>query len=242
MSDSESAAGFAGFPGIAKATAIPNSFFSVVLPEMRSPGELLAFLWVARLAQEQRGDARFVTANEVRTAPGAAAAFAALASGPEAIERGLQACVELGALISLELAGAGRREAIYFVNNPASRRAAIRAQAGELQLRPATTAIEAPPEGRPGIFRLYEEHVGTITPMVGERLLSAAERFPQQWIEEAFREAAELNARNWRYIERILERWSEEGRGHEATGRDSADGRGRRYVGDDALGSISRSR
>ena len=241
MSD-PSAAPFGGFPGIAKATAIPNSFFSVVLPEMRAPGELLAFLWVARLVQDQRGEARFVTAEGVWAAPGAAAAFAALASGPEALERGLQACVELGALLSLELAGAGRCEAIYFVNNPASRRAIVRARAGELELRPATTAFEPPRERRPGIFRLYEEHVGTITPMVGERLLSAAERFPQHWIEEAFREAAELNARNWRYIERILERWAEEGRGHEAPGRDSAESRRRRFLGEGAAGPVPRPR
>ena len=40
--------------------------------------------------------------------------------------------------------------------------------------------------------------------MVGERLLEAEETYPAEWIEDAFREAAELNVRNWRYIERIL--------------------------------------
>ena len=232
---------FEGFPGVAKATAIPNSFFAVVLPEMKSPGELLAFLWVARLVQEQRGETRFVTGDNVWATPAAAASFEALAHGREALDRGLQACVELGALLSLELAGAGTRDEIYFVNNPGSRRAIVRARAGDLELRPATTVYESPQERRPGIFRLYEEHVGTITPMVGERLLAATERFPQNWIEEAFREAAELNARNWRYIERILERWAEEGRVDEASGRNPTKAR-RQYVGEGALGSVPDSR
>ncbi|MDO8690892.1 MAG: DnaD domain protein [Dehalococcoidia bacterium] len=31
-------------------------------------------------------------------------------------------------------------------------------------------------------------------------------------MEDAFREAVNLNRRNWRYIARILERWAREGR------------------------------
>ena len=231
MSESASTA-FDGFPGIGRATAIPNSFFSVVLPEMCSPDEVLAFLWTSRVVQEQRGEVRYVTAAQVWSEHGAARSFESLGSGRAGLERGLAACVELGALLALELAGGGRRKTVYFVNNPASRRAVVRARAGELTLAPETVALEAPPERRPGIFRLYEEHVGTITPLVGERLLAAAERYPPHWIEDAFREAAELNARNWRYVERILERWSEGGRAHEAAGRDSLEARRRRYLGE----------
>ena len=36
---------------------------------MREPGDLLAFLWVARLVQDQQGDARFVTADQIWAAP-----------------------------------------------------------------------------------------------------------------------------------------------------------------------------
>jgi len=57
--------GFNGFPGMAKATAIPNLFFATVLPNLRAPGDLLAFLWVARVVQEQRGEAVFATADQV---------------------------------------------------------------------------------------------------------------------------------------------------------------------------------
>ena len=70
---------FEGFPGVSRATAIPNLFFATVLPQMSEPCELLAFLWTARLAQEKRGEARFVTADEVWSAPGASEAFERLA-------------------------------------------------------------------------------------------------------------------------------------------------------------------
>ncbi|MXY73249.1 MAG: DnaD domain protein [Dehalococcoidia bacterium] len=232
---------FEGFPGIGKATAIPNTFFSSVLPAMREPGDVLAFLWVARLVQEQQGDARFVTADQVWALSDAASTFEALAGGRESLERGLAACVELGALLALDLAGSGQQETVYFVNNPASRRAVARARGGDLELRPGAIAYEPQPARRPNIFHLYEEHVGTITPLVAERLLVAAEQYPQHLVESAFREAAERNVRNWKYIERMLQNWSEGNQHHEATGQSLADRR-RRYDRDGAAGSTSRPR
>lgn len=232
---------FEGFPGIGKATAIPNTFFSAVLPAMREPGDVLAFLWVARLVQEQQGDARFVTAEQIWALSDVASTFEALSEGRESLEQGLAACVELGALLALDLAGSGRQETVYFVNNPASRRAVARARGGDLELRPGAIAYEPPPARRPNIFHLYEEHVGTITPLVAERLLVAAEQYPQHLVESAFREAAERNVRNWKYIERMLQTWSEGNQHHEATGQSLADRR-RRYAGDGATGSASRPR
>ncbi|MCC6383141.1 MAG: DnaD domain protein [Dehalococcoidia bacterium] len=228
---------FAGFPGLSSATAIPNLFFSAVLPTLSAPGDVLAFLWASRLIQEQRAEARFVTAGEIWAAPGAAASFTALGGGRAGLERGLLACARAGALLVLRLTSDDGEEAVYFVNNPGSRRAVARARASEIRLRPGTVALPVAFEPRPGIFRLYEEHVGTITPMVGERLLAAAEAYPAEWIEEAFREAAELNLRSWRYVERILQRWAQEGRSNETTGRDSFEEQKRRFLGA-ALGTI----
>jgi DnaD/phage-associated family protein len=231
---------FTGFPGVSRATAIPNLFFAAVLPEMRNAGELLAFLWVSRAVQEQRGEVRFVTADQVWAEEGAARSFTAFGGGRPGLEDGLAGCAELGALLALRLLGPGESEVVYFVNNPAARRAVARARAGDLRLKPETVAVEVAVRARPSIFRLYEDHVGTITPFVGERLLEAAERYPAEWIEQAFREAAELNARNWRYIERILLRWAEEGR-REGTEGDSFEARKRRYLGGD-LGHVVRYR
>ena len=230
MSDSPE---FRGFPAIGGGTVLPNLFFLAVLPKLQEPGDLLAFLWVTRLVQEQRGEARFVSADQIWATEPARHSFEALAGGRSALDRGLGRCATLGALLALRLTGEGNDSTIYFVNNPGSRRAVARARAGALKLRPATVAVPvASPavEARPDIFRLYEENIGTITPLVGERLLAAADDYPPAWIEDAFREAAELNRRNWRYIERILQNWAQEGRGDEAPERDSFEARKQRYL------------
>lgn len=230
---------FAGFPGIGTATAIPNAFFNSVLPRMQRPDELLAFLWVARTVQEQKGEARFVVADQLWATPGVTASFEHLGGGRAGLERGLAACAEMGALLALRLTGKGADETVYFLNNPASRRSVSRARAGELELVPDTAATAVETAKRPGIFRLYEEHVGTITPLLGERLLAAQDTYPAEWIEEAFGEAVALNARNWRYVERILQRWAEEGRGNETTGRDPLEDQKQRFLGGN-LGHVVR--
>jgi len=62
------------------------------------------------------------------------------------------------------------------------------------------------------IYTLYEQNIGLITPMLSEELKAAAELYPAEWIEDAFKEAVMLNKRSWRYIARILERWAREGK------------------------------
>ncbi len=234
--------GFSGFPGIGKATAIPNLFYTAVLPELREPGELLAFLWAARLVQEQRAEPRCVTATEIWGQPAAQASFEAMGGGFDGLERGLARCCEIRALLALRVTGRATDEVVYFVNNPASRRAIARVRAGELRVRPETTAAPLVlREQRPSIFRLYEEHIGTITPMIGDRLVEAEDAYPSDWIEDAFREAAELNVRNWRYIEKMLKNWAEEGRPNETPGPDSFEDQKRRYLGG-PLGHVVRYR
>lgn len=228
-----SAERFDGFPSIGKATVVPNVFFTAVLPGMRSGDALLAFLLISKLAQEQRGNARFASEEQAWAQPGAAKAFEQIGSGREGLSAGLRECVELRALLEVTVSGEAGKQALYFVNNPASRRAVAQARAGALRLVPETVVTPlAPAEAeRPGIFRLYEEHIGTITPMVGDRLIEAEATYPLDWIEDAFREAAELNARNWRYIERILARWAEEGRENETAGGDPLEEQKQRFLG-----------
>ncbi|HQW50850.1 MAG TPA: DnaD domain protein [Tepidiformaceae bacterium] len=233
---------FGGFPGIGKATAIPNLFFTAVLPKLESPAALLAFLWVARLVQEQRTEARCVSNGDIWANDFARKSFEQLAEGRASLDAGLLESVRAGALLGLDLSGATGRETVFFVNNPGSRRAVTRARSGALEIRPETSASPLEmPEARPGIFRLYEEHIGTITPMIGDRLAEAESTYPAEWIEDAFREAAELNIRNWRYIERILRTWTEEGRPDETAGRDSFEDQKRRFLGG-SLGHVVRYR
>jgi DnaD/phage-associated family protein len=71
---------------------------------------------------------------------------------------------------------------------------------------------------RPNIFTLYEQNIGLLAPLVAEELRDAGERYPWDWIEAAFREAAQQNKRKWSYIRAILKRWETDGKGGEQHG------------------------
>ena len=62
------------------------------------------------------------------------------------------------------------------------------------------------------IFKIYEENIGLVTPLVAESLAEAEKRYSSQWIVEAFKLATTRNKRSWAYISRILERWFIEGK------------------------------
>ena len=80
-----------------------------------------------------------------------------------------------------------------------------------IRLHPSPSS---PRNASPNIFSLYEANIGMLTPMIADDLREAESLYPASWIEDAFREAVEQNKRSWRYVERILERWSQEGKGN----------------------------
>lgn len=85
---------------------------------------------------------------------------------------------------------------------------------GDLNQSNVTKVIEPAAEPpRPNIFSLYETALGTtVTAMMKEKLIEAAETYPEQWIQDAFDIASNYNARNWKYVNSILERWVKEGK------------------------------
>src|SRR3954447_18873679 len=119
------------------------------------------------------------------------------------------------------------------LNTPSHRRLLGRVAAGEAHLMiPPPAAAAAPPARRPTIYELYEQNIGLLTPLLVEDLREAADTYPADWIEEAFREAVAYNRRNWRYVRRILEKWATQGRGDRgvAGGRPQAPRDPRRYL------------
>lgn len=130
----------------------------------------------------------------------------------------------------------------YFFNTARSRRAVAELQGGEMIPAHLLTQDEAPVARkeslvvaagvyadsidyqentihpikfeveRPNIFVLYEQNIGLLSPMIADELKDAADHYPQDWIEAAFREAVQQNKRKWSYIRAILRRWETEGR------------------------------
>jgi DnaD/phage-associated family protein len=203
---------FRGFAGGAHATVIPNAFFTEVLPSIDDPVELLVSTYAFYALARRRAGERWLTVEQLAAEMPLRRALARLMGGEAsgAVEQGLQAAVERGTLVA-DRGGAVVR---YAINSPAGRRT--------LAL-PAT--VEVGPIGPrdldpPNIYTLYEESIGTISPLIADELRAAEEEYPPPWIEAAFREAAAQNRRSWRYVARILERWRDEGRSDATVGRD----------------------
>ena len=227
---------FTGFPNSAAGTVIPNAFFARVLPEITDPAELVVSAYVFFALGLHRRQPRFVTLRELEADAGLARALANLCPGEHEspLARGLDLAVARGTLVRAVLRSATadqdeRNETLYTANMPANVRGLERLAAEGVSIERPLPAAERD-AAAPNIFALYEANIGSITPLLVDDLREAEERFPPEWIEAAFREAAELNKRSWRYVRAILQRWETEGRGHEEHRRDpESDWLARRY-------------
>ena len=216
---------FEGFPAGARAIAIPNLFFTALLPQIDDPAELVVTVYFFFAQARKKGQPRFRTPAEPAADESLAAALASAEGG---LRRGLDAAVQRGTLLCLAVEQDGRGEELYFLNTPGGRRAVAAAKAGRLELGHVSPEVAAGREPLPSVFALYEENIGTIGPVIADELKDAEEQYPREWIDAAFREAVSLNKRNWRYIAAILRRWEAEGPDYEKAGRDTEGDQGRR--------------
>jgi DnaD/phage-associated family protein len=207
---------FAGFPSRTQATAIPNAFFSDVMPLLQGDHEaLVVALYAFNVLLKKRGFPRYVTAADLAAEPAMATYFGD--DTVAAAESGLERLCGFGVLRSLSADGA---TVLYFLNAPADRRG--------MDTMRAHGATEVPPDLRraaprqAGVYQLYEQLVGTVSPLIADELAEAEQLYPREWMERAFREAAAQNARSWRYVSRILERWATEGPDHAKVDGDAA--------------------
>ena len=209
---------FEGFPTSGLATAVPNLFFSQLLPAIDSSEELVVsvyFFFAAAVLGRKRSP-RFLTKAELAADSGLLRSLANLCGGRDgdALDRGLQAAVARGTLLHGSVEMGDRLEDAYLLNTPANR--AALASGGVRERAPSPTPLPpAQPSTVPNVFALYEENIGSITPLIAEELKDAEERYPPEWVREAFREAVSLNKRSWRYIHSILKRWEAEGPAYE---------------------------
>jgi DNA replication protein len=213
---------FPGFPARAEVTPIPNLFFSAVMPKVNSIVELKIILHVFWLLSRRRGYPQFVTYGELLSDP-------ILIGGiegedkpeDEVLREALDQAVQHGVMLHLSIDRDGRYEDAYFINSESAREAINKIQQGEfpqLVLAPKKDeGVETVPH--PNIFSLYEQNIGMLTPIIAEQLQEAEKLYPAEWIESAFKEAVDLNKRNWKYIARILERWAVEGKDDGKLGR-----------------------
>jgi DnaD/phage-associated family protein len=136
------------------------------------------------------------------------------------LNESLAKAVGRGTLLESPVTLNDQESVLYFLNTLRGQAAVKAIQDGDWQPSDDPDYPIALNLERPNIFRLYEEHIGPLTPMLAEALQDAEKEYPPQWIEEAIRQAVENNVRKWRYVEAILKRWQEEGKDG---GRDQRD-------------------
>jgi DnaD/phage-associated family protein len=62
------------------------------------------------------------------------------------------------------------------------------------------------------IFKVYENNIGLMTPIMADKINDALKTYKEDWIIDALKEAVANGVRKWSYVEAILDRWQKEGR------------------------------
>ena len=215
---------FRGFPAKMQFTSVPNVFFNSLLPQISDITELKTTLHILWVLYHKRGYFRFITYRELLSNTSLMSSLREAVKPPdEVLRQALEMATKRGTILHIVLDRDGVSEDIYFLNSESDRQVVAKIQNGELILSglraEAQTDIET--EELPDIFTLYEQNIGMLTPMIAEELGEAEKLYPLMWVKAAIEEAVALNKRNWRYIAKILERWSAEGRSDGTYQRDS---------------------
>lgn len=203
---------------------IPRVFIAEVLPQIADQAELKVTICLFDLLAEAGGYEAPLPEETVYRHTALRASLKRLGSPKEpdeSIGRGLELAVSRGTMLRFMATAAeganGRGQSWYLLNTPRNREALGKMARGVSPPPPALHPPDGPPPliepERPNVFRLYEQNVGLLTPIIADQLIEATERYPLDWIEEAFGEAVSYNKRNWRYIRAILEKWEANGRG-----------------------------
>jgi DNA replication protein len=222
---------FPGFPeGKVRFTPIPSQFFTELLPQIDDLAELKVILYVFWRLERMEGTFRYLKRDDFVEDPGFMQCLDPnLQASEAALDDALEKCVLRGTLLAANLEMEEGSINLFFLNSPKGRSAVQAIERGNWK---PSGDLQAPLEfslEKPNIYRLYEENIGPLTPLIADKLQEAEDTFPLPWIEQAFQIAVENNIRRWSYIVAILARWQEAGRDERKDRRDTEKDR-RRYV------------
>lgn len=215
--------GFSGFPeGKLRLTPIPNLFFSDLLPQIDDLSEMKVVLYAFWSLGQKEGPVRYMLLtdylNDSLFMKGMGPT-ATLAS--EALMDGIERAVARGTFLHVTVESTDGTLDLYFLNSHKGRAAVEGITQGDW--RPYLDQVEVVGlmQERPNIFVLYEQNIGSLTPLIADQLIDAEKNYSVEWIAEAIEIAVNNNVRKWRYILSILERWQQEGKSSGVSQRDS---------------------
>lgn len=197
---------YPGLPdGEIRQISLPEALFSDLFPLIDDFGELRLTLYLFwRLAQRE-GRYHYFRRTELEADKNLIEKLIAVHSS---LDEALERAVQRESILEAHLEG----ERLYFPNSPQGRAVVQAIQAGEWRQVEDVQATSEPLPALPNIFRLYEENIGPLTPLIADAIAEAENEYPIEWIQDAIRISTERNKRSWRYTEAILRRWQREGR------------------------------
>ena len=225
---------FEGFPpGKPRVVSLPAAFITELLPLIDDLAELKVTLFFFWAIQQREGRFRYLCRADFTSNHRLMAGL--IVTAPEeppeqTLDAALKRACDRGALLCAEVPfadGSGTEE-LYFINAEPGRAAVEQIRLGLWKRDEENRRVEIMPE-RPTIYHLYEANIGPLTPMLAESLKDAERDYGSGWIEEAIRIAVESNARSWRFVQAVLERWRREGKQHEVAS-ESTERDGRRFI------------
>lgn len=196
---------FKGFTDSETFSQVPDSFLQQLLKEIKDADELKVTLYAIWRIEHMDGPFRALCETDFYAKD--------LGLTADEIRSGLEKATQRGSLIK----SAHEADVFYFLNSPRGRAAAKAFAKG--QWRESAKIMSAPLE-RPNVFKLYEENIGPLTPLIADALKDAEGIYSTEWIADAIELAVKNNKRNWKYCEAILKRWKEEGRAEKQDRRD----------------------
>lgn len=188
---------FKGFTDSETFTQLPDGFFHQLLKEVEDADELKVTLYFLWRVERMEGPFRALCETDFEAKD--------LGLSVEETKSGLEKAVRRGSILRSQ----HEADVFYFLNSPRGRAAAEAFAKG--QWRESARILSAPPMERPNVFKLYEENIGPLTPLIADTLKDAEELYEPEWIADAIELAVKNNKRNWKYCEAILKRWKEEG-------------------------------
>jgi DnaD/phage-associated family protein len=204
---------FDGFTSSETFTPVPDAIFRL-LGEIDDLDELKLTLYVLWRIDHMEGAFRQICRSEIIEDDNFMHSMTA-----HRLDTGLQKAIQRGTLIWVENSDGG----FYFLNSPRGRASAEALRKGDWR---ASVVPSQPPREIPNIFKLYEENIGPLTPLIADALKDAENTYSPEWTADAIELSVKRNIRNWKYIEAILRRWKEEGRAEKQNRRDAEASRG----------------
>jgi DnaD/phage-associated family protein len=213
--------GFSGFPdGKIRTTPLPEQFFTDLLPQVDHLGELKATLYAFWRLSVKEGRYRYLRRQDFTDDETFMRGLAPAArQSEEVLDDALERAEARGTLLHVMIEDAHTVQNLYFMNSPKGREAVDKLTHGEWRPDETAGTVVTLSQMRSGVFVVYEQNIGPLTPMVAEELRDMEATYPVAWIEDAVRIAVKNNARKLKYILAVLERMRTEGR-HEQEDRD----------------------